>query len=154
MIETDKKPKRGRPRRVDAVNITDRLLSFIATQYKVISDWKKMLAEKEDTMPEEKFKDQLHMLWISERGLLDLNDILMEELQKFLGEKAGKKEDDDGWRDLRWVSEYTGIKYTTIRVYASPAYRAASERPIPVHKINGRLLTKKSMIDKWILSEE
>ena len=58
------------------------------------------------------------------------------------------------WRDLKWISEYTGVPYRSLQQFATPAYRARSKNPIPVYKLQGRVVSKASIIDEWIMQSE
>ena len=60
---------------------------------------------------------------------------------------------DDPWRNMRWCAEYMDINYRTVQNWMSPAFQKKSKNPFPIYKVGGKIVSKQSLIDKWIYDQ-
>jgi len=124
------------------------LYNFLQRLAKHVEEMKENLLEKEDNISADQVKDTLYQIWKLER------DILIQKKMTNFTSLDPEKGLGDPWRDLHWCAKYMGIAHKTIKGMATPAVRAKSDHPFPAYKVRGKVVSKQSLIDEWILKKK
>ena len=132
----------------DRPDMTGQMLDFVNRLAGHIESMKARLMDQEENMTIDEIKETLFHIWKMESDILKI-----KKMNNFTEEKYGLGLEDP-WRDLHWIAEYTGLSYRTLQNQVSAKFQERSKNPIPIFRIGGKVVSKQSILDEWIMSQK